>query len=65
MQQQVDVIIKMTYSADAKLSRKQLIQQITNDVYRLSDADSESRVELMSFDMLDVKEEADIYGVES
>jgi len=62
MQQQVDVIIKMTYSADAKLSRKKLIEQITDDIHRLGDPDSESKVEMQSFEMLGVKEEAEIYG---
>lgn len=62
MRQQVEVIVSLTYDADATLSREDLGQEIHDDVVRLLDADSASRVELVSFEIMTLREEAEIYG---
>lgn len=64
MQQQIDVIVKMTYQADSTLSRAEIVEQITDDLWRLADADSSAKVEMCTFILLGVKEEAEIYGNE-
>jgi len=62
MQQEIEVIVRMTYQADAKLSREKIVEQITDDLWRLADADSSSKAEMVTFILLGVKEEAEIYG---
>lgn len=64
MQQQIDVIVKMTYQADSTLSRDELIQEIYADLARLLDPDSGSQVELCESIIEELKEEAEIYGNE-
>jgi hypothetical protein len=62
MRQQVNVTVHLIYDADATLSAAKLAEAIAADVGRLTDADSESPVELCQFTLGDLKEEAAIYS---
>lgn len=62
MRQQVNAVVHLTYDASARLSAKKLQSAIMDDVNRLMDADSGSKVELVSGKVVLVKEEAEIFG---
>lgn len=62
MRQEVRVIVELVYDCDARLSRGELYHQVTDDINRLSDPDSESRVEMVSGIVMSMREEAEIYS---
>lgn len=62
MRQQVTVTVTLTYDCDATLSRAALHDQIITDINRLSDADSDSRVEMVGGQILSLLEECEIYS---
>jgi hypothetical protein len=64
MQQQVNATVRITYSADARDGRAILEELITGDVSRLLDADegNRERLEAQSVELLELLEEAAIYG---
>lgn len=64
MRQQVQITVKITYDCDAQLSRDELAQQFHDDLCRLQDADSESRVEACKISILQIREEAQLYGTD-
>jgi hypothetical protein len=64
LRQEVQVTLTVTYDADARLSKRALREEIANDIGRLTDADSESKIEATGFVILGVREEAEIYGSE-
>lgn len=64
MRQQVNALVLLTYDADAQLTVEQLSDQVHADIERLRDADSSSRIELTTFEVKHIAEEAEIYGNE-
>lgn len=66
MQQQVNVTVRITYAADARLSRARLLLLAHDDIARLLDADEGARgkLEAANVELLELKEEAEIYGNE-
>lgn len=64
MRQQVNVLVVLTYDASAELSADELHDQAHADIERLRDADSSSRIELQTFEVKHIAEEAEIFGNE-
>ncbi len=66
MRQEIEVIVRLTYDADASLSRAALIAAIADDINRLADADESFPVALIAdkANIESLKEEAEIYGNE-
>lgn len=62
MRQEVRVIVELVYDCDARLSRDELHHQVIDDINRLSDPDSESRVEMVGGTVMSMREEAEIYS---
>ena len=65
MRQAIEVIVRLTYDADATLNRAALMSAITSDINRLADADSGSGyVEMNGGRIESLREEAEIFGNE-
>ncbi len=64
MRQEIQVTTVLTYDAPARLSKPKLQTEIENDVCRLLDADSDSKVECTGYKIGVIREEAEIYGNE-
>lgn len=62
MRQEIEVIVRLTYDADATLDRAALMAAIMADINRLADADSGSPVEMNGGRIESLKEEAELYG---
>ena len=64
MQQEIQTTVKLTYSADAALSRSGLRDEIRDDLARIMDPDSGAKISCTGFNIHDIREEAAIYGTE-
>lgn len=62
--QEVRVTVRLSYQADPAMSADELRTAIMDDVNRLTDADSESPVELLRAELIELQEEAAIYGTD-
>lgn len=64
MRQAIEVIVRLTYDADATLDRAALIAAIADDINRLADADESAHVALIAdkANIESLKEEAEIFG---
>lgn len=62
MQQQVNALVRLSYCADARESLGETVQRIEDDIARLFDADECVGIECTGSDLLQVREEADIYS---
>jgi hypothetical protein len=64
MSQQVNVFVKLTYDANARLDAEQLRKAILADIEHLRTPTGHSPVELMTYEIKHLAEEAEIYGNE-
>jgi hypothetical protein len=62
MYQEVQATIVLTYSADATLSRLELLDHVLVDACRLLDGDSDNGLELVHVKLERLREEAQIYS---
>lgn len=62
MRQEVQVIVRLTFDADASLSRDELMAAIKADIYRLADAPTNAPLILTHRRVESLREEAEIYG---
>jgi hypothetical protein len=64
MYQEVRATVTLTYSADATLSRLELLDHVLVDACRLLDGDSDNGLELVHVKLERLREEAQIYDAD-
>ena len=64
MYQEVRATVTLTYSADATLSRLELLDHVLTDACRLLDGDGDNGLELVHVKLERLREEAQIYDAD-
>lgn len=62
MRQEIQALVQITFDAPATLSRKALLEAVRDEINRLADADSGSPLAMTGGRIVELREEAEIYG---